>query len=363
MTAAAAAPEGSVVRSTLRALLHPKRLVPVLFVSTALVLAQGKLSRDPLAVPLGVLLCLLFVLVAPVSFRVLFPDGLEFSHGAVRLVLYGAIGTGVVAAAGVFLPSVLKMGRTLLTAPSSVIVCVALFLVGGWGLGRDIGFEARLARAERRSDELRREAERAQLLAVRAHLDPHFLFNTLNAIAEWCRTDGAVAEEAIVRLAGMLRTILAGVRAPAWSLAEELALCEDLLALHRLRDPALFTFTRTAAPDVDLEGTVVPPMLLLPLFENAVKHGPGRGARGAITLSVQRTDAAVGITLESPGAFTGRRPGGQGLAMVEQRLALAYGARGRLTIDGYDERTGDGYAERTRVTLTLPADGTPETDA
>lgn len=353
--AAAAAPEASVVRSTLRALLHPKRSIPILLVSTALLVAQGNYSRDPLAVPLGVLMCVLFVLVAPVSFRVLFPEGLEFSHGAIRVLLYGAIATGVVAVVAVFLPRVLAVSHTLLTAPSGVVVCLALFLVGGWGLGRDIGLEARLARAERRGDELRREAERAQLLAVRAHLDPHFLFNTLNAIAEWCRTDGTVAEEAIVRLAGMLRTILTGVRAPAWPLAEELALCDALFALHRLRDPALFTYDRAVAPDVDVQKIAVPPMLLLPLAENAVKHGPGRGTRGAISLSVGRSGRDITIALESPGAFPGRRPGGQGLAMVEQRLALAYGARGRLEVVA--------RPDRTRIELVLPADAAPEADA
>lgn len=344
MTARAAEP--SVVRSTLRALLHPKRSVPILLVSAALVAAQGSYSRDPLAMPLGVVMCVLFVLVAPVSFRVLFPEGLEFSHGAIRVLLYAAIGTGVVAAVGVFAPRMLGMGQTLLTAPYGIVVSVALFVAGGWGLGRDIGLEARLVRAERRSDELLREAERAYLLAVRANLDPHFLFNTLNAIAEWCRTDGAIAEEAIVRLAGMLRTVLAGVRAPAWPLEEELALCETLFALHRLRDAELFTFARDLPGD--LPPVMVPPMLLLPLAENAVKHGPACGHRGPIVLSVRRADGATIVALESPGAFTARRDGGHGLPMVEQRLALAYDGRARLAIGA--------VGDRTRVELYLPTD-------
>ena len=55
--------------------------------------------------------------------------------------------------------------------------------------------------------ELERAAERAQLLALRAHLDPHFLFNTLNAIAEWCRQDGEIAERAVLQLSSMLRAM------------------------------------------------------------------------------------------------------------------------------------------------------------
>ena len=129
------------------------------------------------------------------------------------------------------------MGHTLLTAPTSVVVCLALFLVGGLGLGRDMWLENELARAEARATLLAREAEGAQLLALRSHLDPHFLFNTLNAIAEWCREDGETAERAVVRLSAMLRTVLAGVRASTWPLADELALLDTLFELHRLRDP------------------------------------------------------------------------------------------------------------------------------
>src|SRR4030095_12586183 len=62
----------------------------------------------------------------------------------------------------------------------------------------------------RRRGDLGRGAERAELLALRSPLDPHFLFNTLNAIAEWCREDGEIAERAVMRLSAMLRTVLAG---------------------------------------------------------------------------------------------------------------------------------------------------------
>src|SRR4029077_13534367 len=135
------------------------------------------------------------------------------------------------------------MGQTLLTAPTSVVVFLALFLVGGWGLGRDMWLENELARAGARATLLAREAEGAQLLALRSHLDPHFLFNTLNAIAEWCREDGETAERAVLQLSAMLRTVLEGVKIPTWPLARELELARTLFALHLLRDPELFTIT------------------------------------------------------------------------------------------------------------------------
>jgi LytS/YehU family sensor histidine kinase len=282
-------------------------------------------------------MCVLFVIVAPVSWRVLFPGRLDLRHGGVRLLLYAAIAAGVVLPVGVVIPRVLGVGRTLLTAPSSVVVCLALYLVGGWGLARDIWLEGTLARSEARAARLAREAEQAQLLALRSHLDPHFLFNTLNAIAEWCREDGEVAEQAVLQLAGILRAVLEGVRAPAWPLRDELALVESFFALHALRDPErLRVIRRLPEPLPDLP---VPPMLLLPLAENAVKHGVAAGQGGEIGLEVAPGAGAVTIRITNAGAFAGRRPGGLGLQMVERRLALAYDGRALFRIGSAQGQT------------------------
>jgi LytS/YehU family sensor histidine kinase len=211
-----------------------------------------------------------------------------------------------------------------------------LRLGGGWGLGRDIGFEQRVAR-------LQQEAERAQLLALKAHLDPHFLFNTLNAIAEWCRIDGEVAERAVLSLSAMLRVMLEGVRAPSWPLEKELELARQLLALHLLRDKALFTLVERVDPQAS---ALVPPMCLVTLVENAVKHGPGAGHRGELTLEVARVGQQVTIAVENPGPYRGPREGGVGLPMLEQHLRLAFGARASVTLAD--------VGGRTRATLTVP---------
>jgi LytS/YehU family sensor histidine kinase len=222
------------------------------------------------------------------------------------------------------------MGVTFLTDRFSLAVALALFVVGGFGLGRDIEMEESLERARRRAEALAREAEHAQLLALKSHLDPHFLFNTLNAIAEWCREDGEVAERATLTLSAMLRTVLAGVRERAWPLEKELELVETLFSLHLFRDPELFVFVRDV--ESDLPSLTVPPMLLLPLAENAVKHGPAAGKRGEIVLRVVREGDAVAITIANPGSFSGPRDGGEGLGIVEKRLALAYEGSARFRI-------------------------------
>lgn len=328
---------------TLKALLAPRRLIPIVLVSAPLVVAQHRYSpsRDPGAVGVGLAMCLAFALVAPWLWRA------TANRGALGLLLYGLVGAVMVAALGLGLPALLGVGHTFLTEHESLLVALALLLVGGWGLGRDIEFEASLGRERARAEALEREAERAQLLALRSHLDPHFLFNTLNAIAEWCRADGEVAERAVLRLSAMLRTILDGVRLPAWPLRRELDLCRDLFALHAVRDPGRFD----CAVDGDPGDIAVPPLLLLPLAENAIKHGPGAGHRGPVRIHLTLGPSSIEIVLDNPGPFAGPRPGGEGLHMARRRLALAYDGRASLTIGP--------AAHGTRAVVTIPAGPAP----
>jgi LytS/YehU family sensor histidine kinase len=233
-----------------------------------------------------------------------------------------------------------------MTTEPSLAVCLALFWVGGWGLARDIDLEENLRRARARAEALAREADHAQLFALKSHLDPHFLFNTLNAIAEWCRSDGAVAERAILQLSSMLRTMMTGIVATTWPLERELELADALFALHAIRDPTLFTVERDVDVPPDAE---VPPMVLLPLVENAMKHGPLARRKGVVRFSVKELPEGIRVELSNPGAYAGRRAGGSGLAIVEKRLGLAYGKAASLTIES-EEREG----ARTRVVLLLP---------
>ena len=339
----------SLLRSTLLALLAPRRLLPILVVAIPLVLAQDHYSSydEPMAGPLGVVMCMAFFLFAPLTWRALFQGETStrrtFTEPFGRLVVFGVAGAGTVAIVGSIIPDLLGMQPTLMTQGRSLLVSIALFLVGGYGLGRDIDMERSLHAERKRADDMTLAAERAQLLALRNHLDPHFLFNTLNAIAEWCREDGEVAERATLQLSDMLRTIMQGTRMPAWPLEDELELVRTLFALYRIRDPERFVLELEM--NEPLPRVEVPPMLLLPVVENAIKHGPAASNRGAVRVRVHADDG-LAIEVENPGAFKGPRPGGEGLGLVEKRLQHAYGERARFTI------AADG--DRTRACLHLP---------
>ncbi|UQA55978.1 sensor histidine kinase [Polyangium aurulentum] len=325
--------------ATLRALAAPRRLVPILVVIVPLLVAQAW-SGGSGTLAVGVALCASFTLLAPVSWRAIAAD----RPTLLRVLAYAALGAIVVLGIGGVIPRWLRLPPSLLTAPWNLVCSLALYWVGGWGLGRDIDLEMRLVAQRERAERLAREAERAQLLALRAHLDPHFLFNTLNAIAEWCRVDGAVAEQAVLRLASMLRAILAGVRAEWWPLEQEITLVHTLFELFHLRDPSRFTVVTEIEPG--LSSKSVPPLVLLLLAENAMKHGPGAGHEGEVRLAIRGAEGALRVTLSNPGAYVGPRPGSDGLPTVERRLALAYDGRARLTIRG--------EGDRTRVDLELP---------
>jgi two-component system sensor histidine kinase AlgZ len=339
-------PAPGVLRSTVRGLLAPRRAIPIALVIVPLTIIQDAYSRDPFAVPLALLLCGSFLLVGPSLWRALFPiDRPGAGPWLARVALYAAVGATLVLGIGRVIPDLVGAGRTFLTTTPSLAVSVALFWVGGWGLARDIELEEHLSRERARAEALAREAEHAQLLALRSHLDPHFLFNTLNAIAEWCREDPLVAEKAIVQLSAMLRTMMTGITETAWPLAKELALADALFELHAVRDPTLFTVERDVPDPIPVVD--VPPMLLLPITENAMKHGPLARNKGKLVLRVTDTGDAVRVELSNPGAFRGPRDGGSGLPIVQKRLALAFGDRATFTMEA--EGT-----DRTRAVVVVP---------
>ncbi|HET6583120.1 MAG TPA: histidine kinase [Nannocystaceae bacterium] len=358
MDDAFAVPAPSLLRSTLRALLVPRRLVPIVVIAVPLVIVQHRYSAEPMAGPVGAAMCIAFLLLGPVAWRALFPADVlggrrTFAAPFGRLVVYVMLGAGTVALLGDVVPKWLGIGETLMTSDVSLLVSMALFWVGGYGLGRDIDLELGLADARARADASAHEAERSRLLALRAHLDPHFLFNTLNAIAEWCREDGEVAERATLRLSDMLRTILEASRLSAWPLADEITLCTHLFELHLVRDARAFALRSEIASD--LPPVQVPPMILLPLCENAVKHGPAAGHRGTIELGARADEHGIELWVENPGSYAGPRVGGEGVELVRSRLAHAYAGRATLAIEA--------RGERTRASMRLPKIERPEVEA
>lgn len=284
----------------------------------------------------GVVAALYTLFLSPLPWRVLVPleeDGRRL-HKLLRWAIAGLVGF-VLFAALVFpyawIVDALNQTPTYLAKrPREFALSTLLFLVGGWGLARDMQLEQRLDRTMRRQGRLTAELEEARLYALRADLDPHFLFNALNAIASQCTTDPQGAEDNIVRLSSLLRTVLDTRRRALHSLDEELSLARDYLGLLATRFPHL-RFEIHEPDASDGERVRVPPLLLQPLLENALRHGDH--AKGPLRVSVVVDGERVQLEVRSFGPFRGGREGGLGLELVRRRVELAYGADGAFTID------------------------------
>jgi two-component system sensor histidine kinase AlgZ len=325
---------------TLRALLDPRRLAALSIMAVPLVLSQREAWAEPRLWPAVVIALVALVVFSTAAYRALLPAqwlAVRPSRGSI-IVRYLAF-TALSALAPMLLwglPRLFGSEQMLVGTGWTAAVAAGLFWVGGFGLGRDIELEAGWRRESERAEALRRQAELAQLRALRAQVDPHFLFNTLNAIAEWCREDPRVAERALVDLSAILRDVLSATSRPRWTIRDERTLIARLFELHRLRDPGRFEVIEAIDPALD--DVELPPLLCLPLAENAMTHGPGRGHSGSVRLEARREGDRAVLLLENPGPFRGRREGGEGIETVEARLA-AWSPRARLTVEAVGDRT------------------------
>jgi signal transduction histidine kinase len=239
-------------------------------------------------------------------------------------------------------------GRPLVALLAGVGATVYLLSVTVHYMVQAVSASADLARRELESQVAAREAE---LRALRAQIDPHFLFNSLNAMSGLVVPEPARAREMIRRLAGFLRESLVLGRTAQIPLAQELALVEQYLEIERVRFGSRLQFVVTSEAATD---TPVPPLLLQPLVENAVRHGIATCLEGGvITVRTEQRGDLVWITVENPRDPDGARPGtGFGLDIVRRRLSAMYGHRGVVATEAGDQHY--------RVSLTLPCPAKPE---
>jgi len=189
------------------------------------------------------------------------------------------------------------------------------------------------AELARRDLELQIAAREAELRALRAQVDPHFLFNSLNAVSGLIGPDPERAREMVQRLADFLRSSLTLGAVPWIELERELALVSSYLEIERVR----FGDRLRIRVDIDegLGRAPVPPLLLQPLVENAVRHGIATCLEGGtIHVQARRRGDVVWLTVTNPrdGEST-RRGTGLGMDIVRRRLSGAFGARGALAVE------------------------------
>ena len=210
----------------------------------------------------------------------------------------------------------------------------------------------RVLSLQHRERELVELAATAQLAALRAQINPHFLFNSLNSIAQLIRTDPDRAEACVERLAEMFRYVLRHREEDFVPLADELEMACAYLDIERARfGDRLHVETHIDSPSLR---HLIPSLVLQPLVENAVKHGLSR-KRGGGTVRIDATlaDGCLELSIGDDGlgmpAATLERvyEHGIGLRNLRDRLERLYGLAHPLEITS---APGDG----TRVRLRLP---------
>jgi two-component system sensor histidine kinase AlgZ len=202
--------------------------------------------------------------------------------------------------------------------------------------------------AERQALELEIKAREAELRALKAQLDPHFLFNSLNTIGALAGSDPQGARKMTILLAEFLRRSLRAGGEESIPLGEELAHAASYLAVERARFGDRLVFE--LAVDEAARSCPVPPLLLQPLVENAVRHGIAQLLEGgAIRLTARCAGGDLSIAVENPrdADQPSAHGGGVGLANVAARLQARYGGTARLAVSS--------PPGCFRVEITLPA--------
>ena len=222
-----------------------------------------------------------------------------------------------------------------------------------WGFRYYRGFRER----EMHASELKAQLVKAQLSALKMQLQPHFLFNTLNAIMVLVRQQrGRQAEEMLARLSDLLRCVLEDVEAQQIPLRRELEYLRLYLSIEQVRFQDRLGIEITA-DDTALDAAV-PHMGLQPIVENAVRHGIGRvAAAGIIRISALRTGQTLIIRVADDGPGLGAADlaegRGIGLANTRARLHQLYGDAASLKVEN---------GERGVVaTMTMPYRAAGET--
>jgi two-component system, LytTR family, sensor kinase len=196
---------------------------------------------------------------------------------------------------------------------------------------------------------LRAEKSEAQLQALKAQLQPHFLFNTINNLYALARVKSDRTAPVALRLAQLLRYVLYESQKPGVSLQKEVQLLRDYVELEKIRfDDDRLTLHWQA--ELDDPAQDIAPLLLLPLVENAFKHGVSEqrdAGRVAIAIVLKNKVLSVKIENSKSPEASGHAPPGIGLQNLRQRLALLYPERHSLEIeDGAGE-----FVARLRVEL------------
>ncbi len=215
-----------------------------------------------------------------------------------------------------------------------------------------LSFQHRLREREVHAARLESRLTTARLETLRAQLHPHFLFNTLHTISELIHIDPAAADAMVIRLGRLLRVSLDLTSDDETPLRRELDVVATYLDLQRMRHGDRLVVEFDADPAIG--EALVPPLLLQPLAENALRHGIGsRSSLGHIWISARAEGGTLELAVKDDGiGLAGGASEGLGLKNTRHRLAELYGDRHSFRVG---PRNGGGVEAVIRIPLRMSA--------
>jgi Histidine kinase/Histidine kinase-, DNA gyrase B-, and HSP90-like ATPase len=193
--------------------------------------------------------------------------------------------------------------------------------------------EARLHRAEAERQQLERSILEAKLQLMQAQVEPHFLFNTLANVQHLVETDPPAASRMLDSLIRYLRAALPQMRENATTLRREIEMARAFLEIQRVRMGSRLEYAIEVPPQaLDMP---FPPMMLLSLVENAIKHGADPCCESvAVTLRASHAEGRLTVSVADTGeGIVPKKGGGVGLANIRERLKTLHGQDARLVLE------------------------------
>jgi len=207
---------------------------------------------------------------------------------------------------------------------------------------------ARLAEKEVNEQRMLQVKTRAEFEALRAKVNPHFLFNTLNSIASLIPEDPVRAEEMVQKLADLFRYTLEASEQDMMRLSDEIEVVQKYLEIEKVRLGDRLNYTIDVDPDV--ADVTIPGLIIQPLAENSVKHGIApKQQGGTIQITCNRNDGYCQVRIRDDGPGIGKKvtSNGFGLNGIRERLQLYYN-------DDYEFKVTDDQGLETLIRVPVP---------
>jgi sensor histidine kinase YesM len=226
-----------------------------------------------------------------------------------------------------------------------------VIVIIGTSVRQLLNFRQELRQKDLLEERLKALASQAELKALKAQINPHFLFNSLNTVASLTNTDPRKAEEAILMLADVFRYTLSSSNREFVTLQDELDFLDSYLDVEKARFGDRLEVAKSVQPEI--LSTPIPSLILQPLVENCLKHGTTKEGKAKIeircyldgdTVNIEVRDQGRGVPEEvKKGIYTK----GTGLRIVNERLLKLYG-------DGYGLKMKDNSPSGTIAMVTIP---------